>query len=71
MDGIIISAVAMAKKTNKRNDDRQTGGDDPVLLMLAVGKQLWEQESGDAFIERLRSETAPPAIRPDNLTQRR
>ena len=30
--------------------------DDPVLLMLGVGKQLWESESGDRFIERLRSE---------------
>ncbi len=41
--------------------------DDPVLLMLGVGKQLWAQESGDSFIERLRSEVplpspfAPPA----------
>jgi len=30
--------------------------DDPVLLMLGVGKQLWEREAGDRFIERLRSE---------------
>ena len=34
-----------------RND-----ADDPVLLMLGVGKQLWEYESGDRFVERLRSE---------------
>lgn len=34
---------------------------DPVLLMLGVGKQLWESEPGDKFIERLRSEDlAPP-----------
>ena len=33
---------------------------DPVLLMLGVGKQLWEREPGDRFIERLRSEDAPP-----------
>ena len=34
---------------------------DPVLLMVGVGKQLWESESGDKFIERLRSEElAPP-----------
>jgi len=35
---------------------------DPVLLMLGVGKQLWETESGDKFIERIRSEelTSPP-----------
>ena len=35
--------------------------DDPVLQMLGVGKQLWERESGDKFIERLRAEDLPPA----------
>jgi hypothetical protein len=34
--------------------------DDPVLLMLGVGKQLWKREPGDRFIERLRSEGLPP-----------
>ena len=33
---------------------------DPVLLMLGVGKQLWEHEPGDSFVERLRSEDVPP-----------
>ncbi len=33
---------------------------DPVLLMVGVGKQLWEREAGDRFIERLRSEDLPP-----------
>ncbi len=35
---------------------------DPVLAMLGVGRQLWEIESGDKFVERLRSEelSAPP-----------
>ncbi len=32
---------------------------DPVLSMLGVGKQLWQQEPGDRFIERLRSEDLP------------
>ncbi|MGA2903141.1 MAG: hypothetical protein ABSD98_04885 [Candidatus Korobacteraceae bacterium] len=35
--------------------------DDPVLLMLGVGKQLWKREPGDRFIERLRSEDLPPS----------
>ena len=30
--------------------------EDPVIAMLDVGKQIWERESGDNFIERLRSE---------------
>ena len=38
----------------KRNRNLDTT--DPVLLMVGVGKQLWKEESGDRFIERLRSE---------------
>jgi hypothetical protein len=33
--------------------------DDPVLAMLGVGKELWETESADEFVERLRSEDLP------------
>jgi len=36
---------------------------DPVLLMLGVGRQLWEHEPGDRFVDRLRSEdlsASPP-----------
>ena len=33
---------------------------DPILLMLGVGKHLWEREPGDKFIDRLRSEDVPP-----------
>jgi len=33
---------------------------DPVLLMLGIGKELWRREQGDSFVERLRSEDAPP-----------
>ena len=29
---------------------------DPVLLMLGTGKHLWSSETGDSFVERLRSE---------------
>jgi len=32
---------------------------DPVLAMLGVGRQLWEIESGDSFVDRLRSEDVP------------
>jgi hypothetical protein len=37
---------------------------DPVLAMLGVGKQLWEFEPGDSFVERLRSEdlTGPQSL---------
>ena len=40
--------------------DRNHDTDDPILMMLGVGKQLWKKESGDKFIERLRSEELPP-----------
>jgi len=35
---------------------------DPVLMMLGVGKELWAEESGDRFVERLRSEDEPPPV---------
>ena len=51
-----------------REQDPSLDGEasDPVLAMLGVGRQLWRQESGDNFVERLRSEDlpAPPSIHP-------
>jgi hypothetical protein len=41
--------------------------DDPVVKMLGVGKQLWTNEPGDKFIDRLRSEELPPPIRQNRL----
>jgi hypothetical protein len=42
------------KKTSHQNSV-----DEAVLLMLGIGKQLWDGEPGDAFVERLRSDDAP------------
>ena len=36
--------------------------DDPVLAMLGVGRQLWEMESGDHFVGRLRSKERDAAL---------
>jgi hypothetical protein len=43
----------------QKDRDKVLEADDPVLAMLGVGKQLWELESGDRFVERLRSEDLP------------
>ena len=50
----------------EQGQDQATGANDPVLAMLGVGRQLWELEPGDKFVERLRSEDlpVPPAIHP-------
>jgi hypothetical protein len=47
-----------------KNEVRQKRpeANDPVLSMLGVGQQLWTRELGDRFIERLRSEEAPPVL---------
>jgi hypothetical protein len=49
-------------RSGNKNQDRQKRAEanDPVLSMLGVGKHLWGRELGDRFIERLRSEEAPP-----------
>jgi hypothetical protein len=50
----------------EENREEATGTNDPVLAMLGVGRQLWELEPGDRFVERLRSEDLPalPVIHP-------
>ncbi len=51
----------MAKSDIKSEAEHQRHEtSDPVLLMLGIGKQLWRREPGDSFVERLRSEDAPP-----------
>jgi hypothetical protein len=47
-------------------EQQQDEVNDPVLAMLGVGRQLWEQEPGDSFVERLRSEDLPmpPVVQP-------
>jgi hypothetical protein len=49
---------ATVHANERAEEHRQTS--DPVLLMLGVGKHLWESEPGDQFIDRLRSEDSPP-----------
>ena len=47
-------------KVNREGSRDETADvGDPVLAMLGVGQQLWEIESGDSFVERLRSEDLP------------
>jgi hypothetical protein len=50
----------MTKVTANSQTKPDLEAEDPVLSMLGVGKQLWERESGDQFVERLRSEDLPP-----------
>ena len=49
-------------KSDIKNEAEQQRMSDPVLLMLGIGKQLWKSEPGDSFVERLRSEDAPPPL---------
>jgi hypothetical protein len=38
------------------------GPEDPVLAMIGVGKEIWQDEGGDAFIARLRDEWRGDAV---------
>ena len=49
----------MLEQNREEGRDETVETDDPVLAMLGVGRQLWELESGDSFVERLRSEDLP------------
>lgn len=60
--------MSLINEERERPVDQPRPTDDPVLKMLGVGRQLWEQEPGDRFIDRLRSEdvpAAPPHATPD------
>ena len=52
--------MKLAKAHREEGLDQRHAIDDPVLSMIGVGRQLWEHEPGDAFVDRLRSEDAPP-----------
>ena len=62
----------MSLETKTVQSDREQGRAkpaeaDPVLAMLGIGRQVWESEPGDRFVERLRSEdlaAPPPPQRP-------
>ncbi len=56
----------MQKTESEELRAQRAEADDSVLSMLGVGKQLWAQESGDSFVERLRSEAphTPPFAAP-------
>jgi len=53
--------VKAERRTDHLNrDTKLADANDPVLSMLGVGQALWREESGDAFVDRLRSEDEPP-----------
>ena len=50
------------KKHKEESQDQAPELDDPVLAMVGVGRELWETELGDRFVERHRSEELPPPV---------
>jgi hypothetical protein len=68
----MISSHNITPVRRDEGRDEAIGANDPVLAMLGVGRQLWELEQGDSFVERLRSEDLPLpplARRSPNLTE--
>ena len=64
--------MTMIKLGREIDEELRSGTQDPVLSMLGVGRHLWEQESGERFIERLRSEDSavpPPESHPVKPTE--
>jgi hypothetical protein len=62
----MVTKHNISEPHRERSRDEAIGANDPVLAMLGVGRRLWELESGDNFVERLRSEglPVPPAVNP-------
>lgn len=57
----------MKQLASNQTKEQSHQSDDPVVKMLGVGKQLWTNEPGDKFIDRLRSEELPLPIRQNRL----
>jgi hypothetical protein len=55
------------KKSRPKAQYQPTQPPDPVLAMLGVGKEVWNIESGDGLVGRLRSEDAPPPLKDQEL----
>ena len=48
-----------------KSANRAVEEDDPILQMWGVGKHLWAEEGGDAFIARMRAGWTSPRDQPD------
>jgi hypothetical protein len=46
--------------SNGEAEERHKETIDPVLAMLGVGAELWQDESGDRFVRRLRADDVCP-----------
>src|ERR1700680_2027771 len=62
IDKMELSIVMAESDIKNEAEQQRIEMSDPVLLMLGIGKQLWKSEPGDSFVERLRSEDAPPPL---------
>lgn len=62
----MVAKYRIRPLNREQDQDQAARANDPVLAMLGVGRQLWELEPGDNFVERLRSEDLPelPAVHP-------
>ena len=60
----------MSTKAIKAPSETSPGlPEDPVLQMIGIGKQLWESEFSDQFVERLRAELDESASPPSPAVQ--
>jgi len=60
--------MSLTKKSGSAQRPASHYQEDTVLRMAGVGRQLWEHETGDQFVDRLRSEDAPlPPAPPKGL----
>lgn len=64
----MIAKHKLRPLNRERERDQSAEANDQLLSMLGVGRQLWEQEPGDHFVDRLRSEdlAVPSAPHPSS-----
>ncbi len=51
---VLPAVTALLRRRKSDRENVTVGSDDPILALRGMGKELWEDEDADAYVDRLR-----------------
>ena len=51
---VLPAMTALLRRRKSDREDVTVGSGDPILALRGMGKELWEDEDADAYVDRLR-----------------
>ena len=51
---VLPAVTALMRRRKPDREDVTVGSGDPILALRGMGKELWEDEDADAYVDRLR-----------------